>query len=534
MSEKLRFGQILVRAGVIEREIIEQATRVWHKAGGELGELLVEHKLIDEAVMLQAIGRALKLPCVSLESITPDPGALRRIPRDLCLRYLVFPIEIERTRTGQHLHVAMANPSNITAIRNLTRVARVRIRPMVTSTREIRAAIVRFMGGRGTREIAVEPSTTGGNHVESRPGMSGTPVATRSGAATPVSAPRPEPIALGRVTIGERDAPRRPADPPQPRPVPVAEAVGVKPHDTKPAQARPVASAGTVSTGPASSVELFDFGVVDLSAYDDSLAEFEHSAGAEAPQPAASSDAEQAPVASDRSAHGPATAAERDAASIGLADLAPPFDLDPSGGIGDIEPPAHAAQIGYGELDPVELGAERSAAEPQASIDPGGATGSEMSTAGAIQLDANPADSMDMDLTPVDLSARHHDSLELLGGVVPSGSDSPLMSAGSDDDLPKHDTAPSAPAVVSSALGDGDVESLLRALDEIMLADADGPRRVARALVRLLVARGLVDAVELSEALRAEFSDFGATSVGAAKSATMDLDGSRPHGSYRE
>lgn len=147
MNEKQRFGEILVRAGVLDRSALDEVLAGLGDQTVDLGEVLVARKLVDEQAMLQAVGKALNLPSVGLEQAMPDERALALVPRALCTRYHLIPIEVERSRTGEHLHVAMANPTDVQAIKAVTREARRRIRPLLAPARSIRAAIDRFYGG---------------------------------------------------------------------------------------------------------------------------------------------------------------------------------------------------------------------------------------------------------------------------------------------------------------------------------------------------------------------------------------------------
>lgn len=147
MSDKLRFGEILVRANVLERGQLEEALREAEGREVDLGEVLCTRGYLDETTMLQTISKALNLPSISLESVRPDERAISLVPRECCVEHFLLPVEVERSRAGEHLHVAMANPSDVQAIKRVTRLARLRIRPLVASAREIRAAIQRHYGG---------------------------------------------------------------------------------------------------------------------------------------------------------------------------------------------------------------------------------------------------------------------------------------------------------------------------------------------------------------------------------------------------
>lgn len=213
LSDKIRFGEILVRAGVLERSLLENLVRERDATGMDLGELLVARGIIDEATMLQTIGKSLNRPVVGLDAARPDPRALGLLPVELCQEHLVFPVEIESSKTGDHLHVAMANPLDVRAIKVVMQQARLRIQPLVASAREIKAAIAR--------------------HYAASPPVAPTPPAHMA----------PPPAFLSAA--------------PTPSPL------------VRPPLSAPAATARPVTSGPAPSEAVFDFAVMDLSAYDE-------------------------------------------------------------------------------------------------------------------------------------------------------------------------------------------------------------------------------------------------------------------------
>jgi hypothetical protein len=131
---------------VLERGVLEEALEVVPE-GTDLGELLVAQGHLDEAILLKTIGTALNLPSVRLGEVAPEQRALDLVPREDCIEHFLMPIHVEQGRTGAHLHVAMANPADVRAIKKVTRKARLRIRPLVALASEIRASIGRHYGG---------------------------------------------------------------------------------------------------------------------------------------------------------------------------------------------------------------------------------------------------------------------------------------------------------------------------------------------------------------------------------------------------
>jgi len=186
LSDKIRFGEILVRAGVLERSLLENLVRERDATGVDLGELLVARGIIDEATMLQTIGKSLNRPVVGLDGARPDPRALGLLSLELCQEHLVFPVEIESSKTGDHLHVAMANPLDVRAIKVVMQQARLRIQPLVASARDIKAAIARHYAA---------PAAIGPAPIAPPPVVQpASPASLARPAAPPPGAPPPRPV----------------------------------------------------------------------------------------------------------------------------------------------------------------------------------------------------------------------------------------------------------------------------------------------------------------------------------------------------
>ncbi len=186
MSDKLRFGEILVRANVLDRHALERVLQETDGQPVDLGEVLVARQLVDEDTMLQTISKALNLPRINLDKVQPDPRALALVPRELCIEHFLLPVEVERSRTGEHLHVAMANPSDVQGIKRVTRHARLRIRPLVAAARAIRGSIQRHYGGAPVPGPEPTPASGPLPQVQ-RPATSQAPAASQA------APPRPDP-----------------------------------------------------------------------------------------------------------------------------------------------------------------------------------------------------------------------------------------------------------------------------------------------------------------------------------------------------
>ena len=107
---------------------------------------MVEGGLASDTSIVGTIGKALKLPRVSLETAEPDPRALEKVPEDVCRHRLVLPLEIAAGKIGVHLILAMANPLDAEAIQHVAEVSDMRIKPFVASAQAVRGALNRIFG----------------------------------------------------------------------------------------------------------------------------------------------------------------------------------------------------------------------------------------------------------------------------------------------------------------------------------------------------------------------------------------------------
>lgn len=84
-----------------------------------LFDVLVENKYLTAEDIAEFVESALKIKRVNLDKIEIDTALIKMIPEELCRKYLFIPIEI----TGDEIHIASFNPSNLTAeqeIENIT------------------------------------------------------------------------------------------------------------------------------------------------------------------------------------------------------------------------------------------------------------------------------------------------------------------------------------------------------------------------------------------------------------------------------
>ena len=184
-----RIGELLVEAGVLSQQQLEQALFAQRKDGRKLGQLLIELGLVGEVQLTQTLSRQLSVPWVSLYHVDFSRSLLNLVPRAVAERYSLVPIFVRRVRNqGETLYVAMDDPTNDAAIEEVNRASSLPVKPMIACPSDIRAAIrVYYLG-----ESVPEP---------------------------PASTPHVAPVAVPAPSLASAPSPRAMADrrPPPPK-----------------------------------------------------------------------------------------------------------------------------------------------------------------------------------------------------------------------------------------------------------------------------------------------------------------------------
>lgn len=163
-----RIGELLVEAGVLSQQQLEQALFAQRKDGRRLGQLLIELGLVGETKLTQTLSRQLSVPWVSLYHVDFSRSLLNLVPRAVAEKYSLVPIFVRRVRHhGETLYVAMDDPTREDAIEEVTRASAMPVKPMIACPSDIRAAIrVYYLGESALEAPPPTPIATQGAAVQ--------------------------------------------------------------------------------------------------------------------------------------------------------------------------------------------------------------------------------------------------------------------------------------------------------------------------------------------------------------------------------
>jgi type IV pilus assembly protein PilB len=142
MVERVRLGELLVEAGVLSRDQLEQVLDIQKKDGRRLGTLLIDQGLVSETQVTQILSQQLSVPWVSLYHIDFSRQLLNLVPREIAETYCLVPIFVRRVRgIGETLYVAMDDPSDERARDAVAEYSGLAVRTMIAPPSDIRSAI---------------------------------------------------------------------------------------------------------------------------------------------------------------------------------------------------------------------------------------------------------------------------------------------------------------------------------------------------------------------------------------------------------
>jgi type IV pilus assembly protein PilB len=138
----MRIGELLVMNGLITAEQLEQGLEQQQRSPDKLGEIMIGKGYINERQLAEALEFQLGVPVIKMSETALDPASVHLIPESLARKHQVLPVG----RDGEKLRVAMIDPLNHEAIKQIQMVSGLRVMPMIATRSEMDEAIVRYFG----------------------------------------------------------------------------------------------------------------------------------------------------------------------------------------------------------------------------------------------------------------------------------------------------------------------------------------------------------------------------------------------------
>lgn len=152
-NRKKRIGDMLIDEHMITEEQLAQALPIAQEHQKKIGEVLVELGFVTEEGIANALSRQLGIDVVTLSGAKIEEDLLKLVNGSLLRKHTMIPFEYARDNLNV-VHVAMADPMDMTAIDDFAIVSNMQVEPVIATTHEIMMALDRYYGDSETMMAA--------------------------------------------------------------------------------------------------------------------------------------------------------------------------------------------------------------------------------------------------------------------------------------------------------------------------------------------------------------------------------------------
>src|SRR5436309_15869445 len=107
----VKLGEMLIKAGLLTPQKLQEALEYQKTNGGKLGLNLVKLWLVKDEDITRVLSQQYGVRAINLIKVEVDDAVVTLIPSEAAQKYLPMPV----TRTGATLTIAIVDPANVLA-----------------------------------------------------------------------------------------------------------------------------------------------------------------------------------------------------------------------------------------------------------------------------------------------------------------------------------------------------------------------------------------------------------------------------------
>ncbi len=155
LRRKKRLGDLLLGAGVITQEQLEESLKKQKEAGNgqKLGMTLVDMGIMNDEIIAEALCHQMGLERVHLAGITIEDEVLALVDEKVLRKYMLLPYEFAPDNPNV-LRVAFSDPLDMIAMDDLSIITGMQIEIRVTTVKDVSQALDRFYGNSEAMKVA--------------------------------------------------------------------------------------------------------------------------------------------------------------------------------------------------------------------------------------------------------------------------------------------------------------------------------------------------------------------------------------------
>ncbi len=141
MEKHYEFGQFLFANGFIDAKELGEGLDVALENGEPIGEVLVKMGFLSKVRLAEAVRKYFDIPEISLTQVIIEPGVAGLISEEMARRHTLIPFE----RRSRILRVAMIDPTDERALRDVRMYTGLEVEPVFAKSEEIQTAIRQYL-----------------------------------------------------------------------------------------------------------------------------------------------------------------------------------------------------------------------------------------------------------------------------------------------------------------------------------------------------------------------------------------------------
>jgi type IV pilus assembly protein PilB len=151
-KSNLKIGELLLHAGKISQDQLDEALMEQNHTNSKLGEIIVEKGWLQPQEIVEALEFQLGFPRVDLSKFEININVATLIPENLVRKYKLIAIDKKNNR----LILAMADPLNFIAIDDVKLYTKLDVEPCVAAITDIEKIIDKFYSGTIAKRVLDE------------------------------------------------------------------------------------------------------------------------------------------------------------------------------------------------------------------------------------------------------------------------------------------------------------------------------------------------------------------------------------------
>ncbi len=148
----MRLGDLLISAGAITQQQLDEALQLQKQTGERLGDTLISNHIITEQQLIDVLQLQLGVDFIDLSTVSIPVELAKYVPRAIARKYCAVPVKLYK----DNLYIAINDPLNFPAQEEIKAASHKNVIPMIATKNAIEQAIATLYGNEGAARAIEE------------------------------------------------------------------------------------------------------------------------------------------------------------------------------------------------------------------------------------------------------------------------------------------------------------------------------------------------------------------------------------------